>query len=378
MATWTERALSILVFGTLVACVVFVINDDSSSASTTAEQYDAPTQMDAQDHYQETTTELTAHKYKYTRFSYDAGASGCNGHSVDDQFLFAGTDVLNTCVAYPAGVPSGLVQRLQCDAKGNVIWQQWGHLADGATITDCEQNKTPKQSQTFLYAHDNDKCMQEVQVATEPNGREGTAYTYYKTKWTCPPVTTGLEAPKRFTCPDYASIATPAVSPARFSLEAFTGLWYMMATNEPTMPSFCTCPTETWFLDSNAAVKQYHYQLNSTCGFKLDLTMKGDAKDPEHPGKLDENAEVYNHSVAPYLPNYIFDIQTLSDGTELGFTYACISTELQLFSFNVFSRRPTVSRDELETLIARQNERTGGIFKVDGIRYADATACKWN
>merc|ERR1712086_477901 len=105
----------------------------------------------------------------------------------------------------------------------------------------------------------------------------------------------GAEA--RYKCPDYDAIRTPGVAAGNFSLADFTGSWYMMATNEPTMPAFCKCTTEEWFLDSATFPQQYRYNLKSTCEVPVSLTMKGDAPDPTRPGDLHENAAVYNHSM---------------------------------------------------------------------------------
>ena len=80
---------------------------------------------------------------------------------------------------------------------------------------------------------------------------------------------------------------------------------------------------------------------------------------------------------APYVPHLIYDYQHLPDGNVLGFSYACVAAPLQLFSFNLFARKPTLGTDQLQALVKAQNDRVGGLFKVDGIRYADADACKW-
>merc|ERR1712037_649694 len=107
---------------------------------------------------------------------------------------------------------------------------------------------------------------------------------------------------------------------------------------------------------------------------------KGEARDPTRPGLLSENLAVLNHSVAPYCPHMIYDIQTLSDGNIVGFTYACLlgrDSFVNMFSFNIVAKKPTMTINELKDLVAMQNHRTGGVLTVDGIRYSDKSVCSW-
>lgn len=206
-------------------------------------------------------------------------------------------------------------------------------------------------------------------------------------------------AVQSYSCPEYERIATSRVAANEFSLEDFIGEWYMIATSEPTLPSLCTCPVLKWFVDNDGAtpvsrdvsgnsgtlagaIKQYHYTLVAECaGVNFSATMKGEARDPQHPGSLTENMEVFNHSVAPYVPHMIYDVQTMPDGNVVGFTYACLlghTSGVNMFSFNVVARKPTLTPEHVKALVAKQNERTGGVFNVDGIRYSDSSVCGWN
>jgi len=181
-------------------------------------------------------------------------------------------------------------------------------------------------------------------------------------------------------CPDYASIATSRVAADKFKLTDFTGEWYLMGTSEPTLPSLCKCPLLKWSVDSDATIKKYHYTLDAKCeGVDFTATMKGEARDPQHPGSLVENMAVFNHSVAPYVPNMIFDTQTMADGNVVGFTYACLlgHNNVNMFSFNVVARKPTLTPETVKALVAKQNARTGGALKVEGIRYSDSSVCGW-
>lgn len=183
-----------------------------------------------------------------------------------------------------------------------------------------------------------------------------------------------------YECPPYTSIAQPNVAAPAFKLSDFTGEWYVMATNEPTMPSFCTCGVLTWSVDGDpsASVKHYHYTFAPRClGKGVSITCKGEARDPQHPGSLMENAALFNHTVAKLVPNMIFDKVTLADGNVIGFTYACIGTIVghKLFSFNVLARRPTLSSAQVADMVAQRQNASGGVFDVKSMRYADAAKC---
>lgn len=189
-------------------------------------------------------------------------------------------------------------------------------------------------------------------------------------------------AVQSYSCPEYDLISTSRVAANEFSLRDFIGEWYLMATSEPTLPSLCTCPVLKWFVDNDGAIKQYHYTVVAECaGVNFSATMKGEARDPQHPGSLIENMAVFNHTVAPYVPNLIFDVQNMPDGNVVGFTYACLlghTSGVNMFSFNVVARKPTLTPEHVKALVAKQNERTGGVFKVGGIRYSDSLVCGWN
>lgn len=185
-----------------------------------------------------------------------------------------------------------------------------------------------------------------------------------------------------YSCPDYDSIKTPSVVAGNFNLDDLAGEWYLVGTSEPTLPAFCTCPKVTWFIDSSSAtVKQYHYETRAHCvTVNFTATLKGEARDPTRPGLLSENVAVFNHSVAPYCPHMIYDVQSMPDGNLVGFTYACLlgrSSPVNMFSFNIVAKKPTLTINDLKGLVAKQNDRTGGVLNVDGIRYSDQSSCSW-
>ena len=122
---------------------------------------------------------------------------------------------------------------------------------------------------------------------------------------------------------------------------------YMVATNEPTLPSFCACGTNTFTV--NKTKNEYSYVNEESCAptwsdqvgrtkasaerksFPIKLTIKGElSKDPRFPGNLRENAAVFGHSVFPLVPNYVFDIHKNASGDmDLVYTYACIGKFLR-------------------------------------------------
>jgi len=185
-----------------------------------------------------------------------------------------------------------------------------------------------------------------------------------------------------YSCPDYDSIKTSSVT-GKFKLDDLAGEWYLVGTSEPTLPAECTCPKATWFIDSSSpTVKHYHYETRAHCFNAADVTatLKGEARDPTRPGLLSENLAVFNHSVAPFCPHMIYDLQSMPDGNLVGFTYACLlgrSSPVNMFSFNIVAKKPTLTINDLKSLVAKQNDRTGGALKVDGIRYSDQSTCSW-
>merc|ERR1712070_1177650 len=108
--------------------------------------------------------------------------------------------------------------------------------------------------------------------------------------------------------------------------------------------------------------------------------MKGEARDPKHPGNLRENMAFFNHSIAPWVPNMIIDKEELPDGNTLGFNYACLfgTDTSTLFSFSVIARRPSVSADQVKAWIQKQNARVGGILDVENMRITDVQKCGWD
>merc|ERR1712188_62710 len=112
-----------------------------------------------------------------------------------------------------------------------------------------------------------------------------------------------------FTCPDYADIRQPSVDQDKFDIEEFAGEWFMLATTEPTMPSFCVCGVNNVTVDKPAMA--YSYTNTDDClGKKVTLHIKGDlSTDITSPGLLHENAALFNHTIGKLDPNMVFHVE---------------------------------------------------------------------
>ena len=113
-----------------------------------------------------------------------------------------------------------------------------------------------------------------------------------------------LESTK--SCPDYESIRQPSVGADKFEIDEIQGKWYFLATNEPTIPSFCICGYNNFTVEKD--IQKYEYSSNLICrGSPFTIHIKGNlSKDSTSPGNLVENAEIHGHNIAPLVPNMIF------------------------------------------------------------------------
>jgi hypothetical protein len=176
-----------------------------------------------------------------------------------------------------------------------------------------------------------------------------------------------------YTCPDYEDIRQPSVDASVFDIADFSGVWYMIATNEPTLPPFCTCGVNT--VDVHKSDGWYSYTNTDTCGGAVNISVpiKGDlSSDPNSPGYLMENFGAFNHTSKNLDPNMIFNATYNGDSLDMVLTYACISKNL--FSFNVLSRTNLWSAEDIEDIINNADALTGGQLKVSGMRIADEAA----
>lgn len=182
------------------------------------------------------------------------------------------------------------------------------------------------------------------------------------------------------TCPAYEDIAQASVRPTNFSINEFSGLWYMIATNEPTLPSFCVCSVNDVQVHPSAGT--YDYVNRDLClGSKnVTLHIKGKlSNDSATPGLLHETAAIFNHTVTKLLPNYIFDVHRDASGAiSTALTYACLGqipiVGKQFFSFNVLARSSAWALADIQALVARASAATAGRLDVRGMRFNDEAA----
>ena len=208
----------------------------------------------------------------------------------------------------------------------------------------------------------------------------------------------------------YRDIQQPSVHADAFSIDEFAGRWYLIATNEPTLPSFCVCGVNE--VSVHRAGGTYEYYNKDAC-FTQNITLhiKGVlSNDSTTPGLLHETAAVFNHTVSQLLPNYIFrcvaarppgstrapstltgrpltphtrapprSVQRDASGAiSTAFPYACLGklpvVGTPLFSFNILSRSPRWNLTDIQGLVAGANATTSGRLDMDGMRFNDAAA----
>ena len=185
------------------------------------------------------------------------------------------------------------------------------------------------------------------------------------------------------TCPPYGSIQQPSVRQGAFHPAELAGVWYMVGTTEPTLPTFCTCGVNT--IEVHAEGGTYNYQnIDWVIPLKSNITIPIKGKlspDPTTPGFLHETFGPGNSTHGlPLLPNMVFDVQRNESGAiDVVFTYACLGkvpplVGKELFSFNILARSNRATRSQIEALAARANATTGGVLEMGGLRVNDVDA----
>ena len=184
-----------------------------------------------------------------------------------------------------------------------------------------------------------------------------------------------------YTCPDYSVIRQPSVDASVFDIRDFAGIWYMIATNEPTQPSLCTCSVNAVEIHvDDVETPWYAYTNTANCGgVNVSLPVKGIlSDDPSSPGLLHENFGAFNHTMRRLDPNMIFQASYAGDGfMDMAFTYACLGRlpvpplGSEKFSFNILSRSTHWNTSDIQCLIADANASTGGVLDIEGVRICD-------
>ena len=178
-----------------------------------------------------------------------------------------------------------------------------------------------------------------------------------------------------YQCPLYAAVAQRSVS--NFHLSDLAGMWYVVTTNEPTLPSFCGCTTLNFTMLNvdQEGRSWYRYTATTSCaGKSFSATMKGwsNSSSAAEPGFLHENAALLNRTILPLLPNMVLDSSTGSVTT-----YACIDTPLHMFGFTIAVRSVLgYTTERIEREVATMNKSTHGFLDMEKMRVTNASAFK--
>jgi len=193
---------------------------------------------------------------------------------------------------------------------------------------------------------------------------------------------------QQYVCPKYEDLRDETVNAKTFSIDEFKGRWYMIATTEPTMPTFCRCGYNDVTIGSTTYEYANHDQCNEkTFHHNITIHIKGElSSDPESPGDLRENAALFNHTVGKLDPNYLFRVERDSKGNiEVAYTYACLGklppvVGRDRFSFNVLARSPEgYDQTRINAMIQAVNQSAssrGVVFDFSDLRVDDAEAFK--
>ena len=185
-----------------------------------------------------------------------------------------------------------------------------------------------------------------------------------------------LSKSEGYQCPSYKAVAQRSTS--NFRLADLEGVWYAIATNEPTIPSFCGCTTLN-FTMLNVDQKGrawYQYTATTKCpgSTTFSATMKGwsNSSSEDESGFLHENAALFNRTILPLLPNMV--LESTADSVT---TYACIGTPLHLFGFTKIVRNSVgYTTERIEREVAALNKSTHGLLDMKKMRVTNASAFK--
>jgi hypothetical protein len=147
-----------------------------------------------------------------------------------------------------------------------------------------------------------------------------------------------------YSCPDFDAIAQPGVHPSKWRQEDMNGVWYIVATNEPTIPTnmMRQCGVLNWtvytdeyrYTNTVTQTGLWHRRHNITvmnAGYR--------SKDPRRPGNCTEGFGIFNRTVDVTTgPNMFFNYSAIE-----GFymSYACVGKTM--FSYILAARSPLPS-----------------------------------
>ncbi|GMI33110.1 hypothetical protein TrCOL_g9407 [Triparma columacea] len=189
-------------------------------------------------------------------------------------------------------------------------------------------------------------------------------------------VVLSIRTSNAYECPSYEDIVQTSLEGYRASeLDGGSdSIWYMVATNEPTLPPICTCGINNITVSDDELT--YEYTNTDICqGLKEPFQIHiGGEINGEFPGNMKENAIIHNHQLKNLDPNMVFHVER--DGNkdlDVVYTYACLGHGL--FSFNVLAKTSTRTTQEIESMIAEVDNMIGhGILKIEKVRIVNQTS----
>jgi len=175
-------------------------------------------------------------------------------------------------------------------------------------------------------------------------------------------------------CPAYDTIRSPKMDADKFNAKEVEGIWYLMATTEPTT-RFCLCNV----MNFSIFTKAYTYtdtcfqDVPHTTPTNITLSIGGDLSyDPKSPGIFHEGFKLWNHTVTAKKPNMLFDIKRNAKGEVIMMHfYACLGKLIpgvghDLYSYLLYSRDPTLSEAYIKSLVNLDNRTHPGAFELAG------------
>ena len=185
----------------------------------------------------------------------------------------------------------------------------------------------------------------------------------------------------QYQCPSYGNIISDKMS--LFNISKMSGVWYMLATTEPTMPSFCSCGVlnyqieQTWYSYNGSFIcSPYNLWTNT-----INVTIKGELSSNDNTnGFLHETISIYNQTIGPLLPYMIFDY-LLDEKDELHMirSYACVNERFQMFSYNLLSRTSLISTQQIENIVLKDKEKYKDVMNFEHLTITNSTmfaACR--
>jgi len=172
-----------------------------------------------------------------------------------------------------------------------------------------------------------------------------------------------------YSCPDFDAIGQPGVHPSKWRQEDLNGVWYVVATNEPTIPTdmMRKCGVLNWTVYTD----EYRYTNTVTqMGlWRVNITVMNAgyrSKDPLRPGNCTEGFGLFNRTVDVTAgPNMFFNYSA-AEGFYM--SYACIGKTM--FSYILAARSPLPSVEWIHEKLGWASAL--GILDMENVVISDA------